>query len=189
MRTIATILTAMLGAALAASAFGKTPKALGWERGQAVPESAIVKQGSINGRLKHAYVKPVAGVDEVLLSYTDKLGVCAVAGIERFTSNSAYRSKVPDTVRKWAERVVSKFGKIDTNPDAWGDESKYWLKSLVVTAATRHNPHYYYSWRKEDLPEGYWAITVSAEPDYVEVLFAFDNHRACQAEQEGRAKD
>ena len=55
MRTIATTLAAMLAVALAATAFAQTtPKALGWERGQAVPQSAIVRQSDREGPLKSA---------------------------------------------------------------------------------------------------------------------------------------
>ena len=169
MRTIATTLAAMLAVALAASAFAQTPKALGWERGQAVPQSAIAEQGSSEGPQKSATVwKPVAGLDKVVLEYTEKLGVCAVYGYGGFTSIDPSLE-----VRQWAERVATKFGGVAGTKVVDDAGSK-----AVV-----------YVWNDDDLPGGYSLVMVTGpfELDGETVVmmgFFFDNHDACEAEQE-----
>lgn len=184
MRTIATNLAVMLAVALGAAAFAQTtPKALGWERGQAVPPSAIVKQGASAGPLKYDHAAPVAGLDEVIVVYTDRSGVCSVIGIERFTSNDAYGIKHRSKVDEWAERVATKFGGVagtnnDENYDTLFDEPEDWL-----TALKRGNAFYYYSW-SDKLPEGYSTVEVVAGADNVRLLFKFDNNDACEAEKE-----
>ena len=173
MKTIATTLAAMIAVALAAYAFAANPQALGWERGQAVPESAIVEQGGIEGALKFAYVKPVEGFDSVLVAYTDNLGVCAVAGTERFASRRAYRAKVFDVGKAWMERVASKFGKTV-------DPFKVLTLSVTPDGKGNADSSFAFSWKEDELPQGYRAIQVIAKPDYIRVQFAFDNHRACE---------
>ena len=166
-----------------ATTLAQTPKALGWERGQAVPQSAIVEQGNEEGPLKRAFVQPVAGLDEVVVVYTDKLGVCAVVGIERLTSTDGYGIAHRSKVDEWAERVATKFGGVagtnaDANHDPVFDEPEYWL-----TALERGNAYYIYSW-EDGLPDGYQAVEVVAQVGYVKLLFQFDSYRACEAEQE-----
>ena len=169
MRTIATTLAAMLAMALAASAFAQTPKALGWERGQAVPASAIVEQGGTEGAIKYAFVKPVEGFDGVLVAYTDNLGVCAVSGTERFPSRRAYRANVFDNGRVLRARVASKFGQTE---DVW--------RRLNFTSTTDAKG-FIYNWKKDELPVGYRVIQARAREEHylIRVIFAFDNHQAC----------
>ena len=147
-----------------AELYAQTPKALGWERGQAVPQSAIVKQGKAEGPFKFATVEPVAGLYEVELEYTDKLGVCTVIGVERFTSGESREFQL-DQLDLWAERVATKFGGVAGT------------KSPVADG---------YTWRGANLPEGYDSVGVALAVDPAEVMliFRFDNHHACDAEQE-----
>ena len=164
MRTIATILAAMLAVALAAAAFAQTtPKALGWERGQAVPQSAIVAQGIREGPLKAAKVDPAAGLDDMMVEYTDKLGVCSVSGFDELPSFDA------SEVDKWAERIATKFG------------------GVVGTKLFDLDTGIAYSW-SDDLPEGYLDVAVVMVGDgsaaIITLIFNFDNHDACEAEQE-----
>ena len=119
----------MLAVALAASAFAQTtPKALGWERGQAVPQSAIINQGSSEGPLRQAYVQPVAGLDTVEVAYTEKIGVCAIHGYDSFSFSFQ--------VDKWAEHVATKFGGVAGTKIGKG--------GFVV-----------YGWFGDDVPKGY----------------------------------
>lgn len=129
-------------------------------------------------------VEPVAGLDEVVVVYTDKLGVCVVVGIERFASNDAYGIAHRSKVDEWAERVALKFDGVagtnaDANHDTLFDEPEDWL-----TALERGNAFYIYSWEEDKRPDGYQAVEVVAEVDYVKLLFQFDNYDACKAEQE-----
>ena len=158
------IILAMLAVTLPASAFGQTtPKALGWERGQAVPQSAIVRQNDREGPLKSARVEPAAGLDDMTINYTDKLGVCAVNGIDRLPSFDA------SEVDKWAERVATKFGGIAGTK----------LFDLDTGIA--------YDW-SDSLPEGYSSVNVAmireGSAASLMLIFRFDNHSACEAEQE-----
>ena len=173
----------MLAVALVASAFAQTPKALGWERGQAVPQSAIIEHATAEGPWKIAPVESVAGFDVVAVVYTDKLGVCGVGGVEWITSNNAYGTVHRRKVDDWAERVASKFDgvagtKTDANIDTLFDKARHWL-----TALKRGNVVYRYSWR-DSLPEGYSYVEVVAAADHVAVSFRFDNYDACRAEKE-----
>ena len=164
MRTIATTLAAMLAVALAATAFAQTtPKALGWERGQAVPQSAIVRQSDREGPLKSAKVEPAAGLDSMMIYYTDKLGVCSVNGFDELPSFDA------SEVDKWAERIATKF-------DGVAGTKLFDLDTGIA-----------YDW-SDSLPEGYSRIYVAMIGDgsvaIVMLMFEFDNHDACEAEQE-----
>lgn len=183
MRTIATVL-ATLAAALGATAFAQQttievpqgPKALGWERGQGVPESAIM-HGAAQGPLKMGYAQPVAGLDEVIVTYTEKQGVCAVIGIREFTSDDGYNKGHRARVDEWAGRVAAKFGGVAGAKKAGANS-------------------YSYEWREEELPEGYAVAIVAAggaggrspEPGQpassVVLHFRFDNWDACVAELE-----
>ena len=178
-----TVTCTVFAALIGVQALGQEPNALGWERGQSVPESAIVRQGNAQGPLKTDYVRPVAGLDEVVVSYTDKQGVCSVNGFHNFTSNESYGAVHRMKVDEWAGRVAAKFDgvageKSDMNLDTLFDEPQYWLRALE-----RGNAFYFYSWRKT-LPEGYAAVEVSAAIGYVRLLFKFDNWDACEAERE-----
>ena len=136
MRTIATTLAAMLAVLLGAFAFAQTPKVLGWERSQAVPESAIVKQGRSEGPLKQAHVQPVAGLDAVEVAYTEKLGVCAAYGYDSFSFSLQ--------VDRWAEHVATKFGGVA------GTKIELAQGKFVT-----------YGWFGDDVPEGYSKVAVA----------------------------
>ena len=180
---ILTVACVVFAALIGVQAFGQEPKALGWERGQSVPEGAIVKKGIAQGPSKTDYAQPVAGLHEVLVSYTDKQGVCSVAGFHNLTSNNVYGITHRSKTDEWADRVFAKFDgvageKSDANFDTLFDEPKYWLRALE-----RGNAFYLYSWRK-NLPEGYSAVDVAARPSYIRLMFKFDNWDACEAERE-----
>ena len=173
MRALAFVLSVLFATIGFATAEG--PKALGWERGQSVPDSAI-KHGAAQGPLKMGYAQPVAGLDEVIVTYTDKQGVCAVIGIREFASNDGYKRGHRARVDEWAGRVAAKFGG-------------------VAGAKTADANSYSYEWR-EELPEGYAVALVAAggpggrspepgqPPSSVVLHFRFDNWDACVAELE-----
>ena len=182
-------------------ALGQEPKALGWERGQSVPESAIVKPGFAEGPLKTDFVQPVAGLDEVLVGYTDKQGVCSVMGAQYFIPN--YAREYRDKVDEWASGVGLKFrvdgNKLEWNSDTVFNEPKDWLRAFE-----RGRVYYFYSWQFKELPEGYADATVELRPGWrvvgwpdrhrhqprvryeglVVLTFRFDNWGACVAERE-----
>ena len=214
MRTIATILAATLAAALAAgcasrrpsqwnaaaeaaSAFAQTPKALGWERGQAVPQSAIVKQHASQGPLKSAAVEPVGGLNGTILYYTEELGVCSVVGIHAFVTPEACRqhglpagcmANAEDPASqlfKWEDRVAAKFGG---------------LRGARVSDPFGSDYGGYF-WPPDNVTQGYASAAVYVVPDArrlvssipgesgvplheVRLSFYFDNYDACEAEQE-----
>ena len=168
---ILTVACTVVAALISVQAFGQEPKALGWERGQSVPESAIVEQSYAQGPFKGDYVQPVAGLDRVFVIHTAKQGVCAVTGLHNFTSKDGYgygmahRSKVDE----WADRVAAKFG---------GVAGEKWDVNFDGSA------YYFYGWNKSLLPEGYSSVQVHAKSGYVVLLFQFDNYDACEAERE-----
>ena len=188
---ILTVACAVFAALIGVQAFGQEPKALGWERGQGVPQSAIIKHrfGVAQGPLKTNWTHPVAGLDRVLVSYTDKQGVCSVFGYHYFpTPDSGYGSTYRFKVDEWADRVAAKFGGVagertDVNYDTVLDNPKDWVRALE-----RGSAFYFYDWSKR-LPEGYEEVAVAAGirddyVSYVEIRFRFDNWDACLAERE-----
>ena len=161
----------MLAVALAASAFAQTPTAFGWERGQAVPASAIVKQSESDGMLKEGFVRPVAGFEKMAIIYTDKLGVCAVVGLDSVppipaadTDTAAATWAAHDAADTWAARVATKFNGVAATDVAEEDDGEM------------------YRWLGL---EGYDTVTVAAfviQGDVkLAVTFSFDNWDACQA--------
>ena len=160
------------------------PKALGWERGQSVPESAIVKKGPfLNRTFKTDYAQPVAGLDEVLVSYTAKQGVCGVTGFHNFTSKDGYGAAHLSMADEWADRIAAKFGGVAGNKaqnyGTVSDEPQDLLRAL-----NRGDAFYFYRWGRRNLPEGYSAVEVVARPSYIKLQFKFDNWSACDAERE-----
>ena len=161
-------------------AMAQEPKALGWERGQSVPESAITKQAHSTRPLKAGWTQPLAGLHHVLVGYTNTQGVRFVVGRYDFTSNDSYGADHRMQVDEWADRVAAKFGgvageKLVGNSDPVFDEPKDWLRALK-----RGNAFYFYHWK--DLPEGYAHVVVAAAADYVALQFNFDNAGVAELE-------
>ena len=98
-----------------------------------------------------------------MLHYTDKLGVCSVAGIEKLPSFDASEAD------KWAERIATKF-------DGVAGTKVFDLEGGIA-----------YGW-SDSLPDGYSMINVAVVGDgsaaVLMLVFQFDNHDACEAEQE-----
>lgn len=156
-KAIATTL-AMLAGLVGASAFAQTtPKALGWERGQAVPEGALIgvrpaihdlegspyKVGEVT-----ALLRPKA-LRQVRVWYTEKSGVCEVEGYAHLNPNDPPELQQVE-LDKWAERIASKFGGIAGRPAQWGNGPLY---------------GYYWGYTSAEgtsqVPDGYQSVAVT----------------------------
>lgn len=182
--TLAVLLTTLALAVTAGAETEAKPSALGVSEGDPVPANS--RRNDDAGQVLRIGVLPgVAGLDRVLVAYTERQGACKVVGVVDVDNaradsyGTAHKQAVDDLVN----RVKGKLGADPTTTRDFNVDTLFHRPQDWVDALRRDNATYSSIW-EDDAARPFRTVYVHAEYGYVQVHFEFKNFVDCHAEQE-----